>query len=143
MISTSKTDLQTSSYTYSSTNQLTAMANGSVDASVSYNNPLNDRLPTTVTTGGITTEYTYDTAGNVIGTVMRPEGSTSSSLKISASSAFNDNLTKQTSSTDERGTVTSYTYNTDGSLKTTTLDGVETEYFYTTKGRQNRVVVDN
>ena len=143
LISTSKTDLQTSSYTYSSTNQLTAMANGSVDASISYNNPLNDRLPTTVTTGGITTEYTYDTAGNVIGTVMRPEGSTNDSLKISASSAFNDNLTKQTSSTDERGTVTSYTYNTDGSLKTTTLDGVETEYFYTTKGRQNRVVVDN
>ena len=141
LTSTNKAGLEKSVYTYTGT-KLTSFANGSISADIEYTEEQNGQLPSTVTTGGITTEYTYDRAGNVIGTVVRPEGSTITSLSMTTSSTFDSKLAKLQASTNEIGTVTSYTYNTDGSVKTSTLDGVETEYLYGKKGRQSQATID-
>ena len=141
LTSTNKAGLEKSVYTYTGT-KLTSFANGSISADIEYTEEQNGQLPSTVTTGGITTEYTYDRAGNVIGTVVRPEGSTITSLSMTTSSTFDSKLAKLQASTNELGTVASYTYNTDGSVKTSTLDGVETEYLYGKKGRQSQATID-
>ena len=112
---------------------------GSIRSSITYENANNAYLPTSVTSDGIITEYTYDRAGNVTGTVIR--SSKYSNLKITSSTTFDSKLSKLQTSTNELGTVTSYTYNTDGSVSSETVDGIETEYEYTKKDRYSRVFI--
>jgi len=78
----------------------------------------------------------------VTGTVLRPEGSAAAAT-IHTASTFDARMAKLTASTDERGNVTSYTYNADGSVKSVTLDNVETEYLYGKKGRQSQIMIDS
>jgi len=140
-IATTKAGLESSTYTYDGAN-LTSFTSGKLNADITYTEEQNGYLPSTVTTQGITTKYTYDSAGNVTGMVMYPEGR-NNAAKIHTASTFDSRRAKLQTSTSELGTVTSYTYNNDGTVKSVTTDGVETEYLYGKKGRQSQIWIDD
>ena len=135
-------DKEEYTFKYDGNNQLIEQTNVSGGKiSYTYNTTIKQQLDK-VSSGGVTTEYTYDSHGNALTSSTHGSGSASNQT-ITSSATYNTNGEYMTSMTDSRGNVTQYEYNeTRGLLNSVTApDDTITAYTYNTGEQLTNVTV--
>ena len=128
LIAVNQTDSSSISSVYDDLDRLESQGQGNQNFTYTYKTTGNTRLVDTVSSDGVTMKFTYDSAGNVTGTVIT---NASGSMKISSSTSYTSDKNFVSSVTDSTGATTYYGYNNRG-LLTSSLNANNTlvEYDY-------------